>query len=373
MRVRGGLVPQFLYRCSCQCADRWWGAPGCGFPGATAPESAGGEKRRTPLQMVAKRDEPGASDDPDHSRRRPGPVAALSPNRKIHNDPISCADPRLFVYRFDGERPSAQEIGLFRFFPVGPSFSSPFPWATGWGLTTRPAEAALPRGAPCGYPIPALLYCAIRNRATQAWVWLSILIGVSITCELGRPDDDRLVFPGETTSGYLSPTTVLRRELYPGDEGREGPPRGADRREADVPLVPAHIREASARERPPHNLALTAPRPLVAEGNDRRLRALRARRAAARGRADGRGVRRLAGMDVDREVGVHLEPSNRHPGSPQLVGQWPYARAPRVASGGEIESPYDEYMISSRPFHNVRGDRLITAFDRLPLMDGVRD
>jgi hypothetical protein len=227
MRVRGGLVAQFLYRCSCQCADRWWGAPGCGFPGATAPESAGGEKRRTPLQMVAKRDEPGASDDPDHSRRRPGPVAALSPNRKIHNDPISCADPRLFVYRFDGERPSAQEIGLFRFFPVGPSFSSPFPWATGWGLTTRPAEAALPRGAPCGYPIPALLYCAIRNRATQAWVWLSILIGVSITCELGRPDDDRLVFPGETTSGYLSPTTVLRHELYPAMKAakvpREGP------------------------------------------------------------------------------------------------------------------------------------------------------
>jgi hypothetical protein len=27
----------------------------------------------------------------------------------------------------------------------------------------------------------AVLYCAIRNRATQAWVWLSILIGVSIT------------------------------------------------------------------------------------------------------------------------------------------------------------------------------------------------
>jgi integrase len=33
--------------------------------------------------------------------------------------------------------------------------------------------------------------------------------------ELGRPDDDRLVFPGETASGHLDPTTVLRRELYP--------------------------------------------------------------------------------------------------------------------------------------------------------------
>jgi integrase len=42
--------------------------------------------------------------------------------------------------------------------------------------------------------------------------------------ELGRPDDDRLVFPGETPSGYLSPTTVLRRELYPAMK-RAGIPR----------------------------------------------------------------------------------------------------------------------------------------------------
>jgi integrase len=33
--------------------------------------------------------------------------------------------------------------------------------------------------------------------------------------ELGRPEDDQLVFPGETASGHLNPTTVLRRELYP--------------------------------------------------------------------------------------------------------------------------------------------------------------
>jgi integrase len=33
--------------------------------------------------------------------------------------------------------------------------------------------------------------------------------------ELGKPDDSTLVFPGETPSGYLSATTVLRRELYP--------------------------------------------------------------------------------------------------------------------------------------------------------------
>jgi integrase len=33
--------------------------------------------------------------------------------------------------------------------------------------------------------------------------------------ELGRPGDEWLVLPGETRSGYLVPTTILRRELYP--------------------------------------------------------------------------------------------------------------------------------------------------------------
>jgi integrase len=41
--------------------------------------------------------------------------------------------------------------------------------------------------------------------------------------ELGRPDDRTLVFPGETPSGYLSPTTVLRRELYPAMAAAEIP------------------------------------------------------------------------------------------------------------------------------------------------------
>jgi integrase len=40
--------------------------------------------------------------------------------------------------------------------------------------------------------------------------------------EFGKPDDDMLVFPGET--GYLNPTTVLRRELYPAMK-RAGIPR----------------------------------------------------------------------------------------------------------------------------------------------------
>lgn len=33
--------------------------------------------------------------------------------------------------------------------------------------------------------------------------------------ELGRPRDDALVFPGETGTSYLVPSTILKRELYP--------------------------------------------------------------------------------------------------------------------------------------------------------------
>jgi integrase len=42
--------------------------------------------------------------------------------------------------------------------------------------------------------------------------------------ELGRPAESTLVFPGETATGYLSATTVLRRELYPAMK-RAGIPR----------------------------------------------------------------------------------------------------------------------------------------------------
>lgn len=42
--------------------------------------------------------------------------------------------------------------------------------------------------------------------------------------ELGKPGDATLVFPGETPTGYLNPTTVLRRELYPAMK-RAGVPR----------------------------------------------------------------------------------------------------------------------------------------------------
>ena len=45
--------------------------------------------------------------------------------------------------------------------------------------------------------------------------------------ELRRPEDETLVLPGDTRSGYLVPTTILRRELYPAlaraDIARIGP------------------------------------------------------------------------------------------------------------------------------------------------------
>jgi len=42
--------------------------------------------------------------------------------------------------------------------------------------------------------------------------------------ECGRPNDGKLVFPGDTASGYMNPQTILRRELYPAMT-RAGVPR----------------------------------------------------------------------------------------------------------------------------------------------------
>jgi integrase len=65
---------------------------------------------------------------------------------------------------------------------------------------------------------------------------------------LGRSDDEKLVFPGETPDGYLNPTTVLRRARRP------------DRAEAHVSLVPPHPCEGGARDRPAADLAEPASR-----------------------------------------------------------------------------------------------------------------
>lgn len=42
--------------------------------------------------------------------------------------------------------------------------------------------------------------------------------------ECGKPSDETIVFPGETTSGYMDPQVILRRELYPA-MSRAGIPR----------------------------------------------------------------------------------------------------------------------------------------------------
>jgi integrase len=57
--------------------------------------------------------------------------------------------------------------------------------------------------------------------------------------ELGKPGDDKLVFPGATKTGFVNPQVVLRRVLYPANgqedgprdrrEGRTDPARGPDR------------------------------------------------------------------------------------------------------------------------------------------------
>jgi hypothetical protein len=112
--------------------------------------------------------------------------------------------------------------------------------------------------------------------------------------ELGKPGDETLVFPGETPAGYLDPATVLRGELYAAMKRAKVERVGADRREADVPLVSSHVREAGARERAPNHVAVTAPRALVAEGDDRHLRALRTSRTDEGSGADGRRVRRVS-------------------------------------------------------------------------------
>lgn len=115
--------------------------------------------------------------------------------------------------------------------------------------------------------------------------------------ELGGPDDSTLVFPGET--GYLNPTTVLRRELYPAMKRAGIPARRADRGEADVPLVPAHAREGGARDGPAVDLAEPASRALVVECDVGRVRPLRRQGAEGRGGADGGRLRCLSGRCED--------------------------------------------------------------------------
>ena len=84
---------------------------------------------------------------------------------------------------------------------------------------------------------------------------------------------------------------------------QRGDPAGrADAGEANVPQLPAHVREARARERRADHLALAASRPLLAQGDDGHLRPLGTRRAQASGRQDGRRVPGLSAPAARRRV-----------------------------------------------------------------------
>jgi hypothetical protein len=95
---------------------------------------------------------------------------------------ISCAPPaddvRVRVFAVLG---AATLLGAALFLAFLSSFYLTFPWENTeppevWWLD--PLFVSACASVVCA---AAVLYCAIRNRATQAWVWLSILIGVSIT------------------------------------------------------------------------------------------------------------------------------------------------------------------------------------------------
>ena len=133
--------------------------------------------------------------------------------------------------------------------------------------------------------------------------------------------DDGLVFPGSDGSGFLSHRSLLRRHLYPAMAAAGVPAGRADAGEADIPQLPAHVREARARERRPDHLALTPPRPLLAQGDHRHLRPLGTRRTEAPGRQDGG---RLPGL-------------TRTPGVPPVAGATARATRDRENSPPEQE------------------------------------
>ena len=116
----------------------------------------------------------------------------------------------------------------------------------------------------------------------------------------GRPADEQLVFPG-STGNHLWPMTILRRILYPAmaatevgrREGR-GDPAQIGTGSTDVPFVPAHVREARARERLPDHLAVTTPRPFQPRGHERGVRTLGRQGEARASGADGGRLRGLA-------------------------------------------------------------------------------
>ena len=98
---------------------------------------------------------------------------------------------------------------------------------------------------------------------------------------------DGLVFAGTNGQPFLSPTVVLRRHLYPAMAAAGIPREGPTLEKTNIPQLQTHLREACARERRSGHLAVSPPRPLVAQGDDRHLWALGACGAEDPGGQDG--------------------------------------------------------------------------------------
>ena len=96
-----------------------------------------------------------------------------------------------------------------------------------------------------------------------------------------------------TNSSHRS--NLLRCELYPAMREGGCSSSWAYPGTADFPQLPTHLREARTGERRPDHLALTPPRPFLAEGDHRHLRPLGTRRTEAPSRQVGR---RIPGLTV---------------------------------------------------------------------------
>jgi integrase len=126
----------------------------------------------------------------------------------------------------------------------------------------------------------------------------------------GKPYGSTLVFPGETASGHLSGSNLLRRFLYPRCfvlAFRDWAPR---RKAACSTRFVTRTRSARLRGSADH-VAITASRPLLVEGDDRHLRALGTSRAQSSSSSARRCVRRLGLRRVRALVRVRREAALR--------------------------------------------------------------
>jgi integrase len=84
---------------------------------------------------------------------------------------------------------------------------------------------------------------------------------------------DDLVFPGEN-GGFLSPTIVLRRHLYPAMAAARIRRGRTDTKETNIPQLQTHLRETRTRERCSDHLVVTPPWSFIAQSDNRYIRPL---------------------------------------------------------------------------------------------------